>query len=72
MCAYKRDFGDNYIITIVKTGLTTKTYAIVLSVFNLVSDFIKCNHPIATQRLVNAKYWGSLILPRAYPAQRGV
>jgi hypothetical protein len=46
MCAYEHDFGDNYMITIVKTGLTTKKYVIVLSVLNLVSDFFKCNHPI--------------------------
>jgi hypothetical protein len=24
LCAYEHDFGDNYIITIVKTGLRTK------------------------------------------------
>jgi hypothetical protein len=46
LCAYEHDFGGNYIITIVKTGLTTKNYVIVLSVLNLVSDFVKCNHPI--------------------------
>jgi hypothetical protein len=50
LCAYEHDFGDNYIIIIVKTGLTTKKYVIVYSVFNLVSDFVECNHPIATQR----------------------
>jgi hypothetical protein len=46
LSAYEHDFGDNYIITIVKTGLPTKKYDIVLSVLNLVSDFVKCNHPI--------------------------
>jgi hypothetical protein len=46
LCAYDHDFGDNYIITIVKTGLTTKKHVIVLSVLNLDSDFVKCNHPI--------------------------
>ena len=46
LCAYEHDFGDNYIITIVSTGLTTKKYVIVLSVLNLVSDFVKCNRPI--------------------------
>jgi hypothetical protein len=40
LCAYEHDFGDNYIISIVKTGLTTKKYVIVLSVLNLVSDFV--------------------------------
>jgi hypothetical protein len=44
--AHEHDFGDNYIITIVKTGLATKKYVIVLSVLNRVSDFVKCNHPI--------------------------
>jgi hypothetical protein len=39
LCAYEHDFGDNYIITIVKTGLTTKKYVIVF-------DFVKCNRPI--------------------------
>jgi hypothetical protein len=43
MCAYEHDFGGNYIITIVKT---TKKCVIVLSVLNLVFDFVKCNHPI--------------------------
>jgi hypothetical protein len=42
----EHDFGDNSIITIVKTGLTTKYYVIVLSVLNLVSDFVKCNRSI--------------------------
>jgi hypothetical protein len=28
------------------SGLTKKLYVIVLSVLNLVSDFVKCNHPI--------------------------
>jgi hypothetical protein len=46
LCAYECDFADNYKITIVYTGLTTKTYVIVLSVLNLVSDFVKCNRPI--------------------------
>jgi hypothetical protein len=46
MCAYEHDFGDNYILTIVSTGLTTKKYVILLSVLNLVSDFVKCNRPI--------------------------
>jgi hypothetical protein len=46
LCAYEHDFNDNYIIPIVKAGLTTKKYAIVLSVLNLVSDFVKCNHTI--------------------------
>jgi hypothetical protein len=50
LCAYEHDFGDNSKITIVKIGLTTKKYVIVLSVSNLVSDFVKCNHPIATQQ----------------------
>jgi hypothetical protein len=48
LCPYEFDFGDNYIITIVKTGLTTKKYVAVLSVLNLVSDFVKCNHLIAS------------------------
>jgi hypothetical protein len=43
---YEHDFGDNYIITIVKTGLKAKKYVLVLSVLNLDSDFVKCNHPI--------------------------
>jgi hypothetical protein len=34
------------LVTIVSTGLTTKKYVIVLSVLNLVSDFVKCNRPI--------------------------
>jgi hypothetical protein len=46
MWAYEHDFGDNYLITIAQTGLPTKKYVIVLSVLNLVSDFVKCNHPI--------------------------
>jgi hypothetical protein len=46
LCAYEHDFGDNYLITIVKTGLTTTKCVIVLSVLNLVSDIVKCNHPI--------------------------
>jgi hypothetical protein len=46
LCAYEPDFGYNYIITIVSTGLTTKKYVLVLSVLNLVSDFVKCNRPI--------------------------
>jgi hypothetical protein len=46
LCAYECDFGDNDAIIIVKTGLTTKIYVAVLSVINLVSDFVKCNHPI--------------------------
>jgi hypothetical protein len=46
LCAYEHDFGDNYKITIVKTGLTAKKYVIVMSVLNLVSDFVKCNHHI--------------------------
>jgi hypothetical protein len=46
LCGYEHDYGDNYIITIVSTGLATKTYVAVLSVLNLVSDFVKCNHPI--------------------------
>jgi hypothetical protein len=46
LCAHEHDFGDNYIILIVKTGLTKNKYVIVLSVLNLVSDFVKCNHPI--------------------------
>jgi hypothetical protein len=33
------------IIPIVKTGLTTKNYVAVLSVLNLVFDFVKCNRP---------------------------
>jgi hypothetical protein len=49
LCAYEHDFGDYYRITIVSTGLTTKKFVIVLSVLNLVSDFVKCNHPIATE-----------------------
>jgi hypothetical protein len=48
LCAYEHDFGDNFIITIVKTGITTKKYVIVLSVLNLVSYFVKCNHPIGS------------------------
>jgi hypothetical protein len=43
LCAYEHDFGDNYIITIVSTGLTTNKNVIFLSVLNLVSDFVKCN-----------------------------
>jgi hypothetical protein len=50
LCAYQHYFGDNYIITIVSTGLTTKKYSIVLLVLNLVSDFVKCNRPIGTAR----------------------
>jgi hypothetical protein len=46
LCAYEHDFGDNYIITIVSTGLSNKKCVIVLSVLNLVSDFVKCNCPI--------------------------
>jgi hypothetical protein len=46
LCAYECDFGDNDKITIVKTGLTTKKYVAVLSVLNLVSDFVECNCPI--------------------------
>jgi septal ring factor EnvC (AmiA/AmiB activator) len=46
LCAYECDFGDNDIITIVYTGLTKKNVA-VLSVLNIVSDFVKCNHPIS-------------------------
>jgi hypothetical protein len=45
LCAYERDFGDNDIITIVRTGLTKK-YVAVLSVLNLVSDLVKCNRTI--------------------------
>jgi hypothetical protein len=37
------------LVTIVSTGLTTKKYVIVLSVLNLVSDFVKCNRPIVIQ-----------------------
>jgi hypothetical protein len=47
LCAYERDFDDNDIITIDKTGLVTKKYIAVLSVLYIVSDFVKCNHPIA-------------------------
>jgi hypothetical protein len=49
LCAYEHDFGGKYIIRIVKTGLTTKKYFIVLSVLILVSDFVKCNHPIGRE-----------------------
>jgi hypothetical protein len=45
LCVYECDFGDNDKITIVSTGLTTKKYVIVMSVLNLVSDFVKCNRP---------------------------
>jgi hypothetical protein len=48
LCTYERDFGDNDIITIVSTGLITKKYVAVLSLLNLVSYFVKCNHPIDT------------------------
>jgi hypothetical protein len=47
LCAYEHDFGDNDKITIVKTGLIKKKKK-VLSVLNLVSDFVKCNYPIIT------------------------
>jgi hypothetical protein len=40
---------------------------VTLEVNYLPADFLA----IATQRLVNAKYRGRQILPRAYPAQRG-
>jgi hypothetical protein len=46
LCAYECDFGDNDIITIVLTGFTTKKNVAVLSVLNLVSEFVKCNRPI--------------------------
>jgi hypothetical protein len=46
LCAYEGDFGDNDIKTIVLTGLTTTKNVAVLSVLNLVSDFVKRNHPI--------------------------
>jgi hypothetical protein len=48
-----------YIITIVQTGLTTKKYVIVLSVLNLVSDFVKCNHPIGNRRLCRCCWYRS-------------
>jgi hypothetical protein len=32
LCAYEHDFGDNYKITIVKTGLTTKKYVSYVSI----------------------------------------
>jgi hypothetical protein len=73
LCAYEHDFGDNYIITIVWTGLTTKKVVIVLSVFNLVSDFMKCNHPIVvlekvSQRRVTEKsHHSTLIVSPAWP-----
>jgi hypothetical protein len=54
--AYEHDFGDNYIITIVKIGLTTTKYVIVLSVLNLVSDFVKCNHPIVSRQIGPTKF----------------
>jgi hypothetical protein len=63
--AYEHDFGDNYRITIVKTGLTAKKYVIVLSVLNLVSDFVKCNHPIAAMsRTVQRRLKFSLFMSR--------
>jgi hypothetical protein len=48
LCAYGCDFCDNYIITIVKTAPITKKYVAVLFILNLVSDFVKCNHPIVS------------------------
>jgi hypothetical protein len=54
MCAYEHDFGNNYIINIiiiVKIGLKTKKNVTVLSVLNLVSDFVKFNHPIHAHNL---------------------
>jgi hypothetical protein len=50
LCAYECNFGDNDIITIVKTGLTTKKYVAFLSVLNLVSEFVKCNRLIGGAR----------------------
>jgi hypothetical protein len=50
MCPYECDFGDNDKITIVQTGLTKKNVA-VYAVLNLVSDFVKCNHPIMKQNM---------------------
>jgi hypothetical protein len=47
LCAFEHDFGDNYIITIV----ITKKNVIVLSLLNKVSDFVKCNRPIARRIL---------------------
>jgi hypothetical protein len=52
LCAYECDFDDNDIITIISTGLTTKKCVAVLSVLNLVSDFVKCNHPIKVKKWV--------------------
>jgi hypothetical protein len=57
LCFYEHDFGDNYIITIGKTGLTTKINVTVLSVLNLVSDFVKCNHPIDIALMIT-RNWG--------------
>jgi hypothetical protein len=47
LCAYECDFGDNDIITIRLDRSYNKKYVPVLSVLNLVSDFVKCNRPIA-------------------------
>jgi hypothetical protein len=44
----KYDFGDNDKITIVWTGVATKKYVAVLSVLNLVSNFVKCNRLVVS------------------------
>jgi hypothetical protein len=46
LCAHECDFGDNDIITIVKTGLTPKKHIAFLPVLSQVSDVVKCNRPI--------------------------
>jgi hypothetical protein len=56
--------------TIVKTGLKTKKYVAVLLVLNLVSDFVKCYHPIAVVFFVvffNLEY--AATVPREYKKQ---
>jgi hypothetical protein len=44
------------------TGLTTKKYVIVLSVLNLVSDFVKCNRPIHAIHVIS--HWTFSIVGR--------
>jgi hypothetical protein len=50
LCAYECDFDDIDKITIFKTGKKKKK-VIILSLLNLVSDFVKCNHPIGKPHL---------------------
>jgi hypothetical protein len=53
---------------IIEAAFRHRFRQVAYQVNSLPADFLA----IATQRLVNAKYWGSQILPRACPAQWGI